>query len=238
VNKLMLIIFLVLGSVWTTATAADLSVEEKKAVVQFMGQHRLKPGTLKDVRLCEAFFEDFKRQTNIEYIKPLVVAHDYFDPALQTYLKQCPGMELRSPVVGHSGDYVGTPTLKLYKLDIDNNPTDGDEYLFYESAFWRVSTRATGYQPYLRGSTRYGLLSFKHCGIVGRVPLGGSQTYSVTTDLSTQRPETSYHAVIRYRGKYYVYDLVFAKGYGRPLKLFAYDSDRASKFSPVCTFTR
>lgn len=235
-KKTVLFIVLIFVGACATAAGTDLSLEEKKqAVIKFMQQHTFKPGTFKDPRLCEPFFEDFKRQTNIEYVKPLVVAHDYFDPQLQKYLKRCPKMELRTPVSGRSGGYVGTPSLKLYQVDIDNNQENGEEYFYFEGAFWR---KATISGEHITDGTSYRLLDVEHCTTRGqRLSVGASRIYGLDTDFSARRPDTSHHDVIKYRGKYYVYDLIPAQGYSRPFALYGYSRER-TKFLPICSFTR
>lgn len=237
-NKVMLFICFALVSACARATDTDLSVEqEKQAITKFMQEHAFKPGTFKDPKLCAAFFQDFKRQTNIEYVRPIVETHDYFDPALQKYLKQCPKMELRTPVSGRSGAYVGTPTLKLFKVDIDNNPGNGKEFLFLEAAFERRAGRASNYEPGIVGNTTYQLVDLNACATRATLYVGAHRSYRLDTDLSKERPDTSYHDVIKYRGKYYVYDVIRAQGYSRPFSLYQYrNEDR--RFFPICSFTR
>ncbi len=105
---------------------------------------RLKFQLADQSKFCRQFLADFRTQNKINYVKPIVVANDCSDAALDTYKQKCPKLEFRKRVLLHpkiaddvkslpaeemekyGGVYVGATNFKLYKVDINNNPSDGD----------------------------------------------------------------------------------------------------------------
>ena len=115
---------------------------------------RLKFQLADQSKFCRQFLKDFQAQTTIRYVKPIVATNDYNDAALDTYKQKCPKLEFRKRVLLHPkiaddvknlpaeeiekyGDvYVGTTNFKLYKIDINNNPSEGEKLYFRPLSCW------------------------------------------------------------------------------------------------------
>lgn len=221
--------------------AADQSPIQiiREKIVKIMSENPMVP-FLSDggLEFCKAFFDDFKAQTNIEYIEPIVVADDYNSKELQPYKDQCPDLELNKNVMlepriadalrrekvpeeewdRHGGRvYYGRSNFKLFKVDINNNSQDGDEYVFYEERY-RGEKVAD-----MRGGD-YRVVDFKKCKVLAKVIVDQSG------DLET-RP--AYNGIIKYKGKHYIYDLYVAGYYS--LNSDGYNAKK-KKMMPICSF--
>lgn len=120
---------------------------QKQELAEIMQHVNFVPELGKDEPFCKAFYEDFKKQTNIEYIQPIVKAASYDDPALKPYREQCPKFDFRKSLgvpanqdttgwTDEDWESLGTPTygmghFQLYRVDMDNNPKNGEELVFY-----------------------------------------------------------------------------------------------------------
>lgn len=193
-----------------------------------------------DTPFCRAFLEDFQAHRGIEYIEPIARAKYYSNPAFQPYRDRCPGWELNKWIKADMGDgppdeplseadlesfgdnYFGTRNFKLYRLDIDNDPANGEEYVFYaERYYWRERLFPFGvyfeklvdwdwndlFPPeWVPDDTRlydggYNLIDFAQCKL--RDTARTSDSY----DYFYKLPRTTYNAIIKYKGKHYIYDL-------------------------------
>ena len=104
----------------------------------------------------------------VAVVEPIARAERYHDPALAPYRAMCPGMELNKESfgTGHSLSlsdlpeekqyyifeaialhYFGVGDFKLYRLDLDGDPANGEEYLFHAAPYY-LRNKLT--QSYLR----------------------------------------------------------------------------------------
>ena len=226
-----------------------------------------------DTPFCRAFLEDFRVHRGIEYIEPIARAKYYSNPAFQPYRAMCPGWELNKWIKADTGyvppdeplseaalesfgdNYFGTRNFKLYRLDLDNDPANGEEYVFYaERYYWRERLFPFGvyfeklvdwdwndlFPPeWVPDDTRlhdggYNLIDLAKCKL--RDTARTSDSY----DYFSKLPRTTYNAIIKYKGKHYIYDLVESlSSYrdGGPLAYYlSIDEHNGRFFDSPCTF--
>ena len=188
----------------------------KQEIIKFMKDVNFLPRPQyigKDNPLCPAFLEDFKKQRHITYIEPIVRTDNYDDPALQPYRQKCPRLDLRKLIavddrLGHPQGLTekeleligivsyGIGNFELFKVDIDNDPTDGEEYIFYYEGEFYPKTNKTSPQ-----NRAYRVVDFSTCEITGGTYFNRLGSAKWTRN-----------AVIEYKGKYYLYALQSAPG--------------------------
>ncbi|SPP63010.1 hypothetical protein [Nitrospira lenta] len=209
---------------------------------------RLKFQLADQSKFCRQFLADFRTQNKINYVKPIVVANDYSDAAFDTYKQKCPKLEFRKRVLLHPkiaddvkslpaeemekyGDvYVGTTNFKLYKVDINNNPSDGDEFIFYHEKFLHVSSggqealQEPGKDDYdNRGA--YLVINFHDCRVSDGLEVDGLRQFSTVPD---------YSDIINYKGRNYIFDLYPAGGADTySLDIWEYNKKR-TRMGAIC----
>lgn len=206
-------VLLALTSIACVAQQTEGPDARKQEIIKFMKDVTFVPHIGKDNPLCPAFLEDFKKQRHIRYIEPIVKTDNYDDPALQPYRQKCPRLDLRKLIA--VDDRLGYPqglteeeleligilsygigNFQLFKVDIDNDPTDGEEYIFYYEGEFYPKTNKTSPQ-----NRAYQVVDFSTCEITG-----GTYFNSLGSAKWTR------NAVIEYKGKYYLYELQSAPG--------------------------
>lgn len=160
-------LFLGLLIFWSGAVVAEQSKPPadatKRELIKIMQGVHFVPQLGADEPLCKTFYEDFKQQKNIEHIQPIVKADVYDDPALRPYQEKCPALKMHKTmtfeprdieVAGEPEDeedaearaigvYYGMGNFQLYRVDINNDPKDGDELLlYYEGEYDRKHNKA------------------------------------------------------------------------------------------------
>ena len=247
----ILSILLILAGAASVAEAADESADEKQQLIDIMKTVDL-VSLDKDVPFCQAFYEDFRQQRNIEHIQPIVKADRYDDPALRPYQERCPKLDFRLsreflvrgidvsslPEDYFEGD-VGIPiygvgNFQLYKVDIDNNPEDGEELVFYYEGE-RVEDRRLKWDGTLTvdeitlpEARAYHVLDLDACKIIYGAGFnrGGSAKWTR-------------NGIIRYKGKNAIYTLESWGGTEQPsyhfLELWMY-SEKLKRMAPVCAY--
>jgi hypothetical protein len=188
----------------------------KQEIIEFMKDVKFPPRPQyigKDDPLCPAFLEDFKKQRHIKYIEPIVRTDNYDDPVLQPYRQKCPRLDLRKVIA--VDDRLGYPqglteeeleligivsygigNFQLFKVDINNDPTDGEEYIFYYEGEFYPKTRKTSPE-----NRAYQVVDFSTCEITGGTYFNRLGSAKWTRN-----------AVIKYKGNYYLYELQSAPG--------------------------
>ena len=208
---------------------------------------RLKFQLADQTKFCKQFLKDFQTQTTIQYVKPIVATNDYNDPALDIYKKKCPKLELRKRVLlnprwadsveklpaeemeKYADVYLGTENFKLYKVDINNKSSDGDEFVFYREKFLHVSHIGEALDPDVgkeyddRGE--YLVVDFEECKVKAGVPVDDSRATATVK---------SYSDVISYKNAHYILDLFPSMGPETySLELWGYSKKR-SRLIPQC----
>jgi len=232
----LIFFILCLTAVAVVAVNSDKKIELKKAaIIKIMKQGKFKAYIQDDPKLCSAFLNDFVVQKNIEHIKPIVEADNYDDPKLQSYLKKCPNKEFHKSVWAENpaqmrsceeGDdscgmvYYATRNFKLYRVNVDNNIKNGEEYVLYAEGYKHIDIN-----KYTYGG--YNIIDLKKCEIRGIVHTRDPFDYV------KQQPIENYNGIIEYRGEYYVFEL--REDTGRRLILQKYNKNRGNMNS-ICEY--
>ena len=193
----------------------------KEQIVTLLKRITMKMNYFVDEKFCRQFFEDFQTQKDMVHVQPIIKADRYDDPALAAFMGKCPtvrwigalpdddpeGYALNTRPRGQAGNRsVGTAHFRLYKVDINNNRKDGEEYVFYSDGF--VPEPLPGEEPgpveeLDKTHGQYMIIDFEHCLSLGGMEAGRGGTSVVPV----------YHGIIRYHGRSYLYDLNASGGY-------------------------
>lgn len=239
------LLFLCLLISWSGLVLAEKPVPSteatKRELVEIMKGVNFVPQIGEDP-ICKTFYEDFKQQKNIEHILPIVKAEKYDDPALKSYRGKCPKLDFHKSLTSNHAhgpenwteedwETLGIPVYGLrnfqfYKIDINNNPKDGDEFVFYYEGRRMIDRRLPVGEPMIEkehvdpGAHTYQAFDLRDCK---QIPYGAAdQGGSVQGTRS---------GVIRYKGKYVIYILRQASS----LTLYSY-SDRLKRSAPACAY--
>lgn len=117
---------------------------------------------------CQQFLADLETGGAISMVEPAARSERYNDPVFQPWQRSCPMLAMNaklgySPHILHDehpqlsfhmsggrpldGYEYGTRSFKLYVTDIDNNPTNGKEVVFYSEraySYWEAILKAPG----------------------------------------------------------------------------------------------
>lgn len=231
---------------------------QKTRIVEVMKELNFEiPPYLKDVAFCRQFLEDFKQQTHIEYLQPFLQTDDYDDPRLKVYRDKCPKLKLNkhiawSPRVYYEGlenepenvqeagacciSY-GTRNFKLFRIDINNDPKDGEEYVFYDQASRTVKPETIAGKPFAGKISSpdggsYLIVNFALCKKGGGADAG--ILYPGTDRIA------NYHGPIRYRDRHYIFDFGATKSKYAGLTLNGFVQKSGTKphqFGVLCSYT-
>lgn len=176
--------------------------------------------TKEETDFCTTFLEDLKVPRNIEFIAPIVKTDDYTDPRLQSYLGKCPKLtpnkrvafepkiwEYAKTLPEDQAEKLGrvsytTGDFRLYHVDIDNNPANGKEYLFYGGgSTYPAAPKGTECGDY----SNYRLIDFETCKLKPGRQVGD------TLRCSDHSPSGNLNGIIRYRDQYYIWDAQYSK---------------------------
>jgi len=201
---------------------------------------------------CQSFLHDFLQQKNIEFVEPDARGDRYDDAIWQPYKSRCTNLASEpfdvyqcEPRIAQAIDqlpkgqrdseyrsscqhYRGTANFKHYLVDINNNPKDGTENVFY---FERVEgpLNVPGAQRIV-GNGGYSVIDLDRCELKGASRITDPYSYS------DKRPLENYNGIIKYKGKYYIFDL---SDLDRTLRLDGYStySDQVEpRLGTVCAF--
>lgn len=240
-NRWKLVVgFLVLSAVSSSlGTEAAQITPVKEQIIKLLASITMKLNYAVDEKFCRQFFEDFKKQTKIEYVQPIVRVDRVDDPALAAFLAKCPtvkwigaeadepGYRLNTRVWDQFGNlWVGTANFRLYHVDIDNDKANGKEHVFYSDGFVRESLSGEELPPVEeldRTTGEYVAVNFDDCAVLGGVEVGRGGL----------RLRPVYSGIIQYQGRLYIYDLAADGGY--KLHLQKYMEDRKN-FTIVCRY--
>ena len=208
---------------------------ELSRLVYLVNTRISKPVINHDPEICSAFLNDFKTQSRISYIQAIIEADSYEDPRFGPYRKRCPNLDWHKNVTFIPGIWdsikdlseeerekygnvsYSTSNFKLYQVDINNNPDDGDEVLFYSENY-------KGSSPHPAGGN-YVLVNIEKCFIKGGVSTGPTVNYV------TNKKIDNYSYVIAYGGQVFV--LTYRSS--GALQLDRYFQEYRN-FTPFCTY--
>lgn len=181
---------------------------------------------------CTAFFKDFREQKGITYIDPIIVTDDYDDPALASYKAKCGSklhMNQQVACVPRLADlpperrryacnvYYGTGKFRMYHVDMDNDPSNGKEYVFYYRAECGPQDVDSGNPHCAPDMTydngNYKVLDLNQCKVMGSAT-AGSSLYDYED--YEKDPLNNHSGIIEYRSDYYIYNLSELTGSKNP----------------------
>lgn len=210
----------------TSVSATEKQKDERQEVDQRAIKEIMANGTFKAYiqdgqKFCSDFLKDFSQQKNISYINPIIEADNCEDKRLQAVLGKCPHNEFNiTYVIYHPSmmnelteaeargkkisnrdmeelggvRYEATKNYRLFKVDIDNDTTNGDEYVLYAEGYFSKERNAYWYNTYT-------IIDLINCEVVAEAYVGNPD------NLKNKSNAKNYNGIIRYRGKYYIYDL-------------------------------
>ncbi|MCH7540822.1 MAG: hypothetical protein IH999_10575, partial [Proteobacteria bacterium] len=150
-----------LAPAWAAEAPAGEAVKAE-AIKRIMAGREFTLSESSDPAVCTPLLEAFQAQRGIEYVEPVARAERYRDPAFEPYRAMCPGWEFNrwhySQIISALDEmnlpedqrqesleatgkhYFGTRNFKLYHLDLDGNPANGEEYVFYAERYYLRSS--------------------------------------------------------------------------------------------------
>ncbi len=251
-----------------------------EAVKRIMAGREFTLSESSDPAICTPLLEAFQTQRGIEHVEPVARAERYHDPALQPYRAMCPGLEFnrwlepiglfkeesRKEIQAMSEDereeflvmaskvWFGTRDFKLYHLDFDGNPANGEEYVFYAERYYLRNRlawpdglrlhklpREVDWNDILRPEDAPDDATFVRGGYtildLARCEQGDDLQTHDPYDYLEGRPLANHTGIIRRQGRYYIFDLLesdYPPGedvYALWIEIFNGDY-----FEPYCTF--
>lgn len=211
---------------------------------------------------CEGFLEDFRLQKNVEFIEPDTKSDSYDDPVWQPFRSRCTNLASElfdsyqcEPKIAESIEkmpkeqrdshyrsecrhYRGTANFKHYFVDINNNPKDGKEHVFYYERAQGPLNRPDAKLNFANGG--YWVIDLDRCELEGGSPTNDPFSYFYNRRLD------NYNGIIRYKGKHYIFNLSDLDGSDRNpdnpnyrLRLDSYGTYSRKvepRLGPVCAF--
>lgn len=239
--------------------ASMLNDKQRQELISIMKEVNFVPQLGADKAICKTLYDNFKKQTNIEYVQPIVRAESYDDPALKPYRDKCPSFDFRKSLsvpanqdttgwTDEEWESLGTPTygidhFKLFRVDIDNDRNNGKEFVFYYQGARTIVKRLPYGKPmteeeYVDPAARsYQVLDLTHCkkSSIGGV---GFKTGSATLAGSLKIGDAGWNrsGIIRYKGQYAIFLLQGNEKQGYFYLNFNLYSVRLKRIVPMCTY--
>lgn len=180
-----------------------------------------------DREFCSVFLEDLKSGNDIEFVEPIVTTDDYNDPKLQQYFTKCPKLTPNKTVywLPHVWRFLqetktpkdewedsgtksySTLDFKLYQVDFDGNKKNGKEFVFSGEC----------YGGHIK------ILDINQCKETDEIQVNatikyntiksiGDETYiDENTPCDVNQLTGSKNGVLKYKDKFYIYDLTDTK---------------------------
>lgn len=174
---------------------------------------------------CGAFYRELSTASrDIHYVEPVLRTNDPEHPRLAKYAA-CQRYEGPRGEDIFSGIDValGSHSLRMYRLDLDENPKNGlEEYLYGEEPRFSNEPRA-----------QYVSINFTNCTFAERLSVEPENPTKPGFDAK------GINALVRYRGRHFIYNLTsFGGDVYSGLSLWAYD--RRERYFPsaaMCVWT-
>lgn len=199
----------------------------------------------KNEGFCKIFLNDLRQKKDIEFADPIVETDDYNDPKLQSYLGKCPKLELNKEVTLDPGRlrnmwealekmpekerekygdvWYANLDFRLYQVDFDSNPKNGEEYLYYRGGWYAPLTKEGG------SGGSYTVVDFNNCKRLGERNASGPINYP------TRQPTKNFNGILRYKNVHYIYEVSFSPvDYG--VSLYKWDKNIKGNTIGVCYF--
>ena len=187
---------------------------------------------------CDSLREDITNGTNIEAIEPTVRGTEYNDPVFNNYHLQCPAQDgtpmrfayiPRDRKAGATSEGHLLKDIRGYVLDIDGDPKNGDEYVFYAEGFQRIRQYGKVVDPVfaVNGYTgKFVVADLKQCTVQNEFYAYGTYDYYKKERLLNSS------LLVKYDGRPY---LLFYQRYGNLFRtIYIVDpSDKQWGFHPI-----
>lgn len=170
----------------------------------------LRLGPNSNESMCKSLLSDFIRQKHIRHLMPTVQSDDYHSAGFTRYQNKCPKLDFHKtrrrpdhfplPPNGQTDDtyyitYQDTKNMQLYEVDLDGNPQNGNEIIFYGEASKNDSDGSIS-NPV---GGIYRAIKLKGCTNLGGVSVRGG--WSPTSQIK------NWNGVFSYKTNSGVYDL-------------------------------
>lgn len=158
---------------------------------------------------CRNFSKNLSSMQGIQEVKPVAIANTYDDDVFDNLHGQCSNLELDTevqydPYYQENNTYIGTANFKAFIVDIDNDPSNGKEYLLYSERHYEAVNWISKMFIDWRGGV-YQVARLDNCTPTG---IG----VKVSSGFSYRKPEKTgdYNAIISYQGKNYFLDVYYS----------------------------
>ncbi|MFA5880454.1 MAG: hypothetical protein WC860_09870 [Candidatus Margulisiibacteriota bacterium] len=152
-------------------------------------------------KFAKRFMNDFIDE-KVKFIKPILETSFQDDPRLQKILKKYPNFELK---VGNLENPTRQPSIvkwyysyfnyRLYKVDIDNNSKNGDEYVLYSGGYYNQFSDKQDYD------------AMEIINIKKEKKKSIYLNVQDSVDYKTLKHTQQYSGIIKYKKQYYFYDI-------------------------------
>jgi hypothetical protein len=171
-------------------------------------------------KFCREFLDDLKRRHAIDELKPIVETDDFGEPNLQSYLGECPNLQLNETISYepriwesiktlpeqerkiHGTAWYSTRDFKLYVIESNQAQKNAKRYLFFGGGSHAPSKPAA---VSAASFSQYLIVEPNDCVVLGTVQVAETINYK------TQEPTRSFNGVLEYKGGPFLYDAQFFK---------------------------
>ena len=202
--------------------------------------------------LCRRLGADLRTQTGITHVEPVARAKYYDDPVFKPFRDRCPGLELNGVLwgtdrpsaeatrwweklteaqrdrVARAGfiKLFGTRNFKMYRLDLDGDPANGEEHVFYSERHYRLADqvgRGFHYERIPKSIDWNDLLAptdvnnverFSNGGFtvidLGQCKRGAHRSANDPYNSNPVKTRDAFSGIFRYRGRFYFYNVYVA----------------------------
>ncbi len=158
------------------------------------------PDTPSNTPFCHQLLGDSKTLEGMEFVAPEVITDNLDAAEVKSHiLNYCPDF--------YRGDALAAPRkIVLYNVNIDNTPDNGTQWLLGDHYIDRISPE---WGDELLVKNMYLIIDVNDCReFLGVFYVGASQRYGPATRPAGLALDTGIHGVLRYRDKYYIYDVI------------------------------
>jgi len=161
------------------------------------------PKTPTNTPFCHQLMKDVKDLNGIEIIAPKVIANSLDAPEVKEIIfNHCPKIYNKNS----AGKLDSPRKAILYHVDIDNNLDNGTEWVLGDHYILPIMP---SWGRELVVYNRYVYFNINKCKqLSGSASVGASQRYGYKTKLSKNNLDTGIHGVLKYRNKFYIYDVI------------------------------
>ncbi len=206
----------------------------------------------KRTAFCRRLGIDLRTQTGITHVEPVARAKYYDDPVFKPFRDRCPGLELNGVLwgtdrpsaeatrwweklteaqrdrVARAGfiKFFGTRNFKMYRLDLDGDPANGEEHVFYSERFYKLADQVGGgfhyefipkfidWNDLLAPNHVNNVKSFGNGGFtvidLGQCKRGAHRSVNDPYNTKPEKARDAFSGIFRYRGRHVVFNIYVA----------------------------